>query len=40
MHLDVDTVSTFLHMIHADALIASDSSFSLAAAVSMGHGGS
>ena len=33
LHLDTDTVSTLLHMAHADALVASDSSFSLAAAV-------
>ena len=33
MHVDTDTVATFLHLARADVLIASDSSFSLAAAV-------
>ena len=33
MHLEVDPVASLLHMVKADVLIASDSSFSLAAAV-------
>ena len=37
MHLDVDPVASLLHMAKADVLIASDSSFSLIAAI-LSHG--
>ena len=37
LHLDLDTLQTLRHMLHADVLIASDSSFSLAAGV-LSHG--